>query len=115
MTERPKYMKRLEFYGDDGVIRISHRGEVFVARSGEKEWREIEVDLGDGIEGVPDTGFARGFMAFAPKIIDAIISGENYVEYAAAFEDGGRVQRVLDTARESAARGCVIAMGWKFF
>jgi predicted dehydrogenase len=111
MTEGPKYMNRLEFYGEGGVIRVSHRGEVFVARSGEKEWREIKVDLGVGIEGVPDTGFARGFMASAPKIIDAIASGENYIEYAATFEDGVRVQRVLDAARESDRTGCAVKIG----
>jgi len=106
MTEGPKYMNRLEFFGEDGAMRVSHRGEVFVAKSGEKEWREIEVDLGTNIEGVPDTGFARAFMAFAPKIVDAITQGEKSIEYAATFEDGMIVQRVLDAARNSNASGC---------
>lgn len=105
MTEGPRYMNRLEIYGDSGEIRISHRGEVFVAASGEKEWREIDVELGTNIDGVPDTGFARGFMAFAPKIVEAIANGHTEINFAATFEDGVRVQRILDAARESDASG----------
>lgn len=105
MTEGPMYMNRLEIYGADGVMRITHRGEVFVAKTGEKEWRQIEVELDPTIDGVPDTGFARGFMAFAPKIVDAIAAGRKEIGYAATFEDGGRVQRVLDAARDSNKTG----------
>jgi len=107
MTEGPNYMNRLEFFGEDGALRITHRGEVFVAKSGEKEWRQIEVELGTNIEGVPDTGFARAFMSFAPKIVDAIARGDKSIEYGATFDDGVRVQRVLDAARESSATGSV--------
>lgn len=105
MTEGPKYMNRLEFFGEGGAMRITHRGEVFVAKTGEKEWREMPVDLGSNIEGVPDTGFARGFMSFAPRIVDAVLAGRNEIEFAATFEDGVRVQRVLDAARESNETG----------
>jgi predicted dehydrogenase len=105
MTEGPKYMNRLEFFGEGGAMRITHRGEVFIARSDEKEWREIDVDLGSNVDGIPDTGFARGFTAFAPKIIDAIAADEDQIQYAATFEDGVRVQRVLDAARESSRTG----------
>ena len=101
MTEGPKYVNRLEFFGEGGAMRITHRGEVFVAKTGEKEWRQIEVELNANIDGVPDTGFGRGFMAFAPKIVDAIAGGRNEIEYAATFDDGVRVQRVLDAANES--------------
>lgn len=108
MTEGPRYMNRLEFFGEAGAMRISHRGEVFVARTGEKDWREVEVELDANIDGVPDTGFARGFMAFAPKIVDAITEGRNEIEFAATFDDGVSVQRVLDAARESNVSGCSI-------
>ena len=105
MVEQPEYVNRLEFFGTAGAIRIEHRGEVFVAKNGEKDWTELEVDLAPPIPGVPDTGFARGFMAFAPKIVEAIATGATSIEYAATFEDGLSVQRVLDAARESNARG----------
>lgn len=108
MTEGPQYQNRVELYGTDGVMRIDHRGELFVAKAGESEWSQIEVDLGETINSVPDTGFARGFMAFAPKLIEAIRNGENYIENAATFDDGVLVQRVLDAARRSDAEKCVV-------
>lgn len=103
MTEGPNYRNRLEFYGSEGALLIDHRGELFVSKTGENEWTEIDVELGESVTGVPDTGFARAFMAFAPKIVDAIRNGENYVENAATFDDGVGVQRVLDAARKSDA------------
>ena len=111
MTEGPTYDNRLEFYGTDGSMRIGHRGELFVAKTGESDWTQIDVDLGETLPGVPDTGFARAFMAFAPKIVEAISKGENFIENAATFEDGVRVQKVLDAARESDATKRAIAIG----
>lgn len=103
MTEFPAYQNRMEFYGTSGAMRIDARGELFIAMAGEDDWTEIEVDLGDDIPGVHDTGFARGFMSFAPRIVAAIRSGEAFIENAATFADGVRVQRVLDAARRSNA------------
>jgi predicted dehydrogenase len=105
MIERPEYVNRLEILGTDGAFRIDHRGEVFVTKSGEADWTEIEVGFGEPIPGVADTGFSRGFMEFAPKIVEAIREGKGEVEFAATFEDGLKVQRVLDAARESNASG----------
>ena len=99
MTEGPHYMNRVEFYGSGGSMRIDHLGEVYIARSGAAEWEEIPSDLGRKMPGMPDTGFARGFMAIAPVIVAAIRSGENEIEHAATFADGLRVQKVLDAAR----------------
>ncbi|MDI1240439.1 MAG: Gfo/Idh/MocA family oxidoreductase [bacterium] len=101
MVEQPEYVNLLEFFGAEGAMRIGHRGEVYIAKNGEKEWTAIEVDFAPPIPGVPDTGFARGFMAFAPKIVDAISGGGAAIEHAATFDDGIRVQRVLDAAQES--------------
>lgn len=130
MTEFPRYQNRLEFYGTAGSMRIDHRGELSVAKSGDDNWTDIEVDLGeppparvsplgdslpakrspkgDTLAGVPDTGFSRAFMAFAPRIIDALRGGKTCVDGAATFDDGVRIQRVLDAARESDASKRVI-------
>jgi predicted dehydrogenase len=110
MTEGPKYTNRLEFYGSDGAMRIEHRGELFIAKTSERDWQAVDVELGKGIAGIPDTGFSRGFMDFAPKIIEAILNGKTEIECAATFKDGLRVQKVLDAARESDASGCVVPM-----
>lgn len=108
MTEYPKYQNRMEFFGSKGAIRVEARGELFVGKQGSDDWTEIEVDLGKNVEGVGDTGFARGFMNFAPAIIEAIRGGKSEIEHAATFEDGVKVQKILDAAHESNEKGSVV-------
>jgi len=110
MTEYPKYKNRLEFYGSGGAIRIDHIGDVYLAMAGDDDWNQIDVPLTANIPGVADTGFARGFMDFAPHITNAIRSRETEIEQAATFADGLRVQRVLDAARASNAEGRVVVI-----
>lgn len=105
MTEQPTYQNRIEFFGTDGAMRIDHRGELFIAKTGETEWTAVDVPTGRPVPGVADTGFSRGFMEFAPVIIDAIRRGKTEIENAATFEDGVKVQQVLDAARESNRTG----------
>lgn len=111
MTESPGFRNRVEFYGPEGTLRVDHRGEVFLAKTGDTGFIEIAVDLGAPVDGVADTGFSRGFMSFAPSIIDAIRNGRNQVDEAATFEDGLRVQRVLDASRESSSLGKTLSIG----
>ena len=102
MTEYPKYRHRVEFYGTAGSLAVEARGEVFVAEpTPQTEWKEVGVDFGEPIPGVPDTGFSSGFTEFAPAIVDAISASERSIPHAATFDDGLQVQRVLDAARES--------------
>lgn len=108
MTEQPDYKNRIEFYGSKGAIKVAHRGDAYIAKAGEEDWREIVVELGIPLPGVADTGFSRGFMDFAPKIVEAILAGETCIEHAATFEDGLMVQKVLDAARESNGIGNVV-------
>ena len=107
MVEQPEYTNRIEIFGTEGAIRVDHRGELYFAKNGDTEWRLVEVDLAELLPGA-DTGFSRGFMAFAPKIVDAIREGERSIEHAATFADGVKVQRVLDAARESNSTGCAV-------
>lgn len=108
MLEQPKYQNTLEFFGEKGAIRIEHRGELFITENGEKDWTQIETDIGTNVEGIGDTGFARGFMAFAPKIVEAILKKKTEIEFAATFEDGVKVQKIIDVAHESNEKGCLI-------
>ncbi len=105
MVEQPEYVNRLEFFGTEGAMRVDHRGKVFLAKNGETAWSQIETDLGINIENVQDTGFARGFMSFAPRIVEAILNRSTKIEHAATFGDGLKVQRILDAASESNAAG----------
>ncbi|HEV8160461.1 MAG TPA: Gfo/Idh/MocA family oxidoreductase, partial [Pyrinomonadaceae bacterium] len=108
MVEHGAYQNRMEFFGADGTIRIDSRGELFIAKAGDKDWKPIEVKLGKSPKGVFDSGFPSGFMAFAPKIIEAIRNGETEIEHAATFEDGLKVQKVIDAAHESNEKNCVV-------
>ena len=105
MTEAPKYENRIEFFGTGGALRIEHRGEIFLARTGDADWREIDCELGKAVKGVADTGFSRGFMSFAPEIVKAIREGRTEIQHAATFADGLKVQLVLDKAVESSKNG----------
>lgn len=105
VVEQPAYVNLFEIFGTEGAIKIGFRGDVHLAKNGEAEWQEIPVELSPSIAGLPDTGFARGFMAFAPEIINALQNGKTEIEHAATFGDGVKVQRVLDAARESNSAG----------
>ena len=70
------------------------------------------------MEILPQYNLTR-FMAFIPtirksveewRIVEAIATGASSIENAATFEDGLRVQRVLDAARHSNAGGRVITL-----
>lgn len=104
MIEGPDYLNVMEFYGSRGVMRIGHRGEVAISRGG-NSWENVDVDLGEHIDGLPDTGFARAFVHHVPDIIAAISEGRTTVPDAATFADGLAVQRVLDAARSSSELG----------
>jgi predicted dehydrogenase len=108
MVERPKYENVIEFFGTKGAMRIGYKGEIFLATEGENDWREIEVEFDKPLEGIPDTGFARGFMSFAPKIIKAICEGKSQIKHAATFEDGFCVQEVIDAAHKSNNSNCAV-------
>ncbi len=107
MCQNPRYENSLEFFGTDGSIRIDQSGMIDVASPGDEDWKRIDTDPGKTVTGVPDTGFARGFMEFAPHIISALIAGETSIPQAATFEDGVKIQKVLDGARQSDASGKV--------
>lgn len=105
MIEGPEYLNQIEFVGTEGWLRVGHRGDVQIAKRGETEMTAIDVEYPPGIEGVFESGFPSGFMAFAPKIAEAILNGDTVIENAATFADGIKVQRVLDAARQSNKAG----------
>lgn len=107
MVEFPDYQFYFEFCGKKGSIKIDYKGELFIAKDG-KPYEEIDVKIGKGIEGLFDSGFPSGFTEFAPKILEAIQNGKTEIPFAATFEDGLRVQKILDAARESNEKGLVV-------
>ena len=110
MVEYPNYQNVIEFFGETGALRVNFRGEIEMSKAGEKDWREIDVGLGKLVENVADTGFSRGFMEFAPKIVEAIRQDKTEIEHAATFADGLKVQKVLDAAHESDKIGGLVKL-----
>lgn len=110
MIAGPEYINRLEIFGTEGSIKIEHRGELFLARRSDKDWQQINVPLAEPVEGAADTGFSRGFRAFVPAIVDSILNSGKPPEFAATFEDGLLVQRILDAARQSYIKRSAIAL-----
>lgn len=110
VVEPGNYRNAVELFGTKGSIRIEDGGEIFFADIRENIWRAIEFDLGEVAPKMPVGGWSRGFLNFSREIVDALIAGRTNVEHAAVFHDGLRIQRVLDAARESDKKGCVIRL-----
>ena len=110
MTEQPEYVNLLEIFGTKGAFKIGHRGDVFSAKRGNSDWEELKVNLAQPVPNAADTGFSRAFMEFAPQIVEAFRTGKKQIEYAAGFEEGVKVQRVLDASRRSNTERCAIEL-----
>ena len=108
VVEAGKYDYNLKIFGTMGSIKVGESGELSFAKMGDKDWHEIELDLGDAPPNTRVGGWSRGFMAFSREIISALGEGKTDVPNAADFDDGWRIQRVLDAARESNETGQMV-------
>ncbi len=108
MVEQPKYQNRIEFFGSKGALRVDYLGEIFLAKTGDADWTQIETEIGKAPNKIFDSGFPSAFMSFAPKLIEAIRAGKTEIEHAATFADGLKVQQVIDAAHESNQTGSTV-------
>ncbi|MGI8493723.1 MAG: Gfo/Idh/MocA family protein [Pyrinomonadaceae bacterium] len=108
MVEYPNYQNLIEFFGDAGAMRVGYLGEIEIAKKGEKDWQALDFEKPKSVPNIFDSGFPSGFTAFAPKIIEAIRAGKTEIRHAATFEDGLKVQKVIDAAHESNKTGCAV-------
>lgn len=106
VVESGKYENRLEVYGTKGALMVEETGELWLSPAGSGTWRPVQVDQDHMAQGMRESSWSRGFTALACRIVEAMRSGRKTVEDAASFEDGYRVQVVLDAVRESNERGC---------
>jgi predicted dehydrogenase len=105
LVEAGKPEHRLEIFGTRGAYFVEDN-QLWHSKVGDAEWKKIEVDQGNLAPGLRDNDWARGFTVFSKKIVEAVREGRNTVEGAATFEDGYRIQLVLDAARRSNEKGC---------
>jgi predicted dehydrogenase len=110
VVESGKLQNHLEVYGSSGAMMVEETGELWHSPAGSGAWRPVEVDQDIVAPGMREGSWSRGFTAFSCAIVAALREGRKSVEGAASFEDGHRVQLVLDAARASNESGCWTAV-----
>lgn len=101
---------RVEIFGERGALRVEESGELFHAPVGAGAWLPVEAERGDIAGGMRDSSWSRGFTIFAREIVAALSEGRTRIDNAATFDDGHRIQLVLDAARRSHESGCRIKL-----
>ncbi len=105
VVESGRYENRFEIYGTTGALMVEEGGELWHSPAGSGAWRPCQVHQDSMAPGMRPASWSRGFAAFSCAIVEALRHGEKSVEGAATFDDGYRVQKVLDAARESNQSG----------
>jgi len=105
VVESGSHENRLEVYGAAGALMVEETGELWHSPAGSGAWRPVQVHQDPMAPGMRHASWSRGFAAFACDIVEALREGST-VEAAATFEDGYRVQLVLDAARASNTSRC---------
>lgn len=101
---------RIQVFGSDGALMLESGGQLFRAKTGGGEWREVEIESAPLAEGMRDNEWSRGFTVFAREIVSALREGRSAVEGAATFDDGHRIQLILDAARAAHDGGCRVTL-----
>ncbi len=108
VVESGRHDNRLEVYGSAGALRVEETGELWHSPAGSGAWRPVEVVQDAIAPGMREASWSRGFTIFASEIVSALRQGRKTVAGAATFEDGLRVQLVLDAVRASNESGCFV-------
>jgi predicted dehydrogenase len=111
VVESGKYENRMEIYGTKGALMVEETGELWRSPTGSGVWRPVEVEQDHMAQGMREGSWSRGFTALAVAIVEAMRAGRTVVKDAATFEDGYRVQLVLDALRESNESECWVTVG----
>jgi predicted dehydrogenase len=111
VLESGKYENRFEIYGTKGALMVEETGELWRSPTGSGAWRPVQVDQDHMAQGMREGSWSRGFTAFSVAICEAMRAGKTTVKDAATFEDGYRVQLVLDAIRASNESECWITVG----
>jgi predicted dehydrogenase len=111
VVESGKYENRFEIYGTKGALMVEETGELWRSPTGSGVWRPVQVDQDHMAQGMREGSWSRGFTAFSIAIVEAMRAGKTTVKDAATFEDGYRIQLVLDAIRASNESGCWVTVG----
>jgi predicted dehydrogenase len=111
VLESGKYENRIEIYGTKGALMAEETGQLWRSPLGSGTWRPVQVDQDHMAQGMREGSWSRGFTAFSVAIVEAMQAGRTSVKDAATFEDGYRIQLVLDAIRASNESGCWKTVG----
>ncbi|HKG97867.1 MAG TPA: Gfo/Idh/MocA family oxidoreductase, partial [Pyrinomonadaceae bacterium] len=111
VVESGKYENRFEIYGTKGALMVEETGELWRSPTGSGVWRPVQVGQDHMAQGMREGSWSRGFTAFSIAIVEAMRAGKTTVKDAATFEDGYRIQLVLDAIRASNESGCWVTVG----
>ena len=106
VVESGSYENRFEIYGSAGALMVEENGELWRSPAGSGTWRPVQIQQDPIAPGMRPGSWSRGFAAFSCHLVESVREGRTTVDGAATFEDGYRVQLVLDAARESNKSGC---------
>jgi predicted dehydrogenase len=111
VVESGKYENRLEIYGTKGALMVEETGELWLSPTGSGTWRPVQVEQDHMAQGMRPGSWSRGFTAFSVAIVEILRAGRTTVKDGATFEDGYRVQLVLDALRAANESGCWVTVG----
>ena len=106
VVESGNHANSLEIYGTTGALMVEETGELWHSPAGSGAWRPVQVHQDRTSPGMRPASWSRGFATFSGAIVEAIRARKTTLENAATFEDGYKVQLVLDAARASNSNGC---------
>lgn len=106
VVESGERKNQLEVYGSNGALMVEENGQLWHSPMEAGEWQPVEVDPNPLAPGMRDGSWSRGFTVFSNAIVAALRAGETTVPGAATFEDGYRIQLVLDAVRASNGSRC---------
>ena len=111
VVESGSHENRMEIYGTTGALMVEEAGELWRSPAGSGAWRPVQIQQDPIAPGMRPGSWSRGFSALSCQLVEALREGRTSVDGAASFEDGYRVQLVLDAARESNKSGCWVNVG----
>jgi len=106
VVESGNHANCLEVYGTTGALMVEETGELWHSPAGSGAWRPVQVHQDRMAPGMRPASWSRGFATLSCAIVEALREGSTIVENAATFDDGYRVQLVLDAARASNRSSC---------
>ncbi len=98
--EQANTLRTVNIHGENGSLVFDGEDRLW-AIQGEEKTEHTQPNPGENTPGLPKSLFSSGFAYLSKQIVDALHQGENIVNGAATFEDGLKIQAVIDAVHES--------------